>query len=140
MSQFIVTPWLCDELRRALGASVLHFAPVAPEPASSAGTAAGIPVSAAEVGPQAPVVRGFDEIRIDGIHPRNPITDEEITTFLQAFVVTRDQFGGVIDPRDLSPRCCETEPIPMSRIRAINGRAVRPLASQPHLSDTERHS
>lgn len=75
----------------------------------------------AEVGAVVPAsVRKFDAIQIDGIHPGNPITGEVITGCLQYFAVTKDQSGGTINPRDLTPRCHETDPIPLSRIRAIN--------------------
>lgn len=69
-------------------------------------------------------LRKFDEVQIDGIHPRNPITDEEIVEYLQSFAVLRDQSGGTVDPRDLTPMCSETGPISTSRIRSVNGAKV----------------
>lgn len=65
-------------------------------------------------------IRKFDEIQIDGIYPRNPITDDEIKDFLQLFAVINDQSGDFINPRDLTPRCAETEPIIASRVRSVN--------------------
>ena len=71
-------------------------------------------------------LRKFDEVQIEGIHPRNPITDEEILAFNQSFVVTRDQNGEALNPSDLSPACHESGPIPLGRILVVNGAAVRP--------------
>ena len=69
-------------------------------------------------------LRRFNMIQLEGLHPRNPVTDEVITAHLQWFAVTDDMTGDFIDPTKIQPRADLyfgiTEPIPMSKITKID--------------------
>lgn len=65
-------------------------------------------------------LRKFETIQLEGVHPRNPVTQQEIPEFLQWFIVTDDMDGQFIDPTKLSPRPDLhhglVEPIPMALV------------------------
>lgn len=67
-----------------------------------------------------PDLKTFTMIQLAGVHPRNPVTEEVLTGYLQWFAVTENMSGDTIDPTKLQPRPDIhhglTEPIPMSRI------------------------
>lgn len=70
-------------------------------------------------------LRKFDEIQIDGIHPRNPITDVVIPEYRVIFAVTQDTEGDMLDPALLHPRHPAGDaPIAMTRIVRLNGRKL----------------
>jgi hypothetical protein len=70
------------------------------------------------------MLKRFYMIQVEGVHPRNPVTDELIPDLLQWFAVTDDMDGDTVDPKKLIPRADLhhglTDPIPMSKVVQVD--------------------